>query len=219
MSKAAAKPRANPASGVKRKRASHDFDGDGSDASPRSAKLAKATKSQSTIDPLVAKESARLKLLAYDRGLLSSINTNTDTDLRSRSQRPLPSVLLQRTHADITVKAQSRTHSRFVILLPGHFHLLPSSKSRQPKSVATDTATDTSTSKGTLVGSLAKLDSANPILYLNFDSGNGVSGRLKLFGSIVYPKSMQLLALQYKSQRTKKDKPLECKSVRAVVAA
>ncbi|XP_004349392.1 hypothetical protein CAOG_02642 [Capsaspora owczarzaki ATCC 30864] len=115
-------------------------------------------------------ESKRLRERAAWLKMFSSRKTNLD----GIEVPKLPAVLRDCHGADIVRKGGARKE-RYLISFPGQLQGL--------------------TSSGTpTIGSLAKLNSPNPVMYLDFPEG-----RLKLFGTLVFTNS-KFVALQAKKQ-------------------
>ncbi|KXZ49328.1 hypothetical protein GPECTOR_22g922 [Gonium pectorale] len=107
------------------------------------------------------KESERLKELALDSGILS------DEVGRVTSQLPLSKALVKANGKDITKKSSTRRNRYLVVV---NALLAPAAAGR--------------------LGTLAQLDSRNPVMYIDCPGG-----RLKLFGTLAFPRA-KFLALK-----------------------
>jgi len=119
-------------------------------------------------------ENKRLKKLACKRKILQT------TQFSDAPAHKFPKGLLKYDGANINNKSSSRGKSRFLFVFPGKLDVK---------------------NTGGKFGTLDKLTSKNPILYVDYPEG-----RLKMHGTIVYPKS-RLLAVNYKPKST--DKQIE----------
>ena len=173
-------------------------------------------------------EAHRLKALAYSKGLLtrsSSSSSSSSASLSTASAASIPPSLLPYSHCDVENKSQSRSTPRFLCLFPGQFKVLPNIQSaiksqheqaRQLSKAAAHTSSTTTPSPTPTpptdpsiigrIGSISSLDTRNPTLTLDFPQG-----QLTLHGTLVYPSSMKLLALQYSTKVGKKVKPMQCR--------
>ena len=137
----------------------------------------------------------------------------------SSSSLPLPSSLHPYSNADIENKSQSRANPRFLCIFPGTFHILPHIQAAikaQHSEVKAQAKAATSSPSPTppftdpsiigRVGSIQSLDSRNPILTLDFPQGQVI-----LKGTLVYPKEVRVMALQYQTRVGKKVKALQCR--------
>ncbi|CAN8321116.1 unnamed protein product [Cochlearia groenlandica] len=119
-------------------------------------------------DDAESNQRKRLKALAIDNNLLSDSPARSLSSSSSSSSSLKPSKQILKHHGkDIVRKSQRK--NRFLFSFPG---LLA------PVSAAT-------------IGDLDRLSTKNPVLYLNFPQG-----RMKLFGTILYPKN-KYLTLQF----------------------
>mmetsp|Transcript_51247 Transcript_51247/g.163854 ORF Transcript_51247/g.163854 Transcript_51247/m.163854 type:complete len:453 (+) Transcript_51247:80-1438(+) len=100
-------------------------------------------------------EGKRIKELALKKGVISRAR-------RVCNDIAAPSKALVNAHGKDIVKRNSTRKGRFMVLFPGK--LAPAAAGN--------------------LGSLAKLDTRNPTMYMDFPEG-----RLKFFGTIVYPKN------------------------------
>jgi hypothetical protein len=114
------------------------------------------------------RESARLKALAYQQLLRKQKPADDDVDVV-----PVPGGLAKYDATDIVNKSASRGKRRYFFMLPGRFETL----------LAAGTG-------GARLGSLSRMSTPNPILYIDFPTG-----RLCLRGTIMYPAKKRYLAM------------------------
>lgn len=96
---------------------------------------------------------------------------------------PVPPGLLAHSNADIVNKSANRLSKRFLFQFPGRLNLCGST--------------------GAKFGDLTNLSTSNPVLYVDYPNG-----RLKLCGTLVYPKN-KYLAIKYR-KKAKKSSQTPC---------
>ncbi len=114
------------------------------------------------------RESMRLKRKARSLGLLSD-------SLKKGSPSRVPRALRKYNGMNINNKASGRGKRKFLFLFPGRLDIK---------------------CNGGRLGTLAKLSTRNPVLYIEYPQG-----RMKLLGTIIYPKC-RFLAAHYKKSST-----------------